>query len=59
MQPAPGHVPWLAPGQPGSSRAALPGGMFVLLLEILEWFGWEKTDGCLIVVWDLFKGIQV
>lgn len=46
--------------QPWTHALALPGGMFVLLLENLEWFGWEKTEGRLIVVvWDLFKGIQV
>lgn len=53
-------MPWLAPARPRSSRAALPGGMFVLLLQNLEWSGWEKADGHLIVVvWYLFKGIQV
>lgn len=46
--------------QPWTHALALPGGMFVLLLENLEWFGWEKTEGRLIVVvWFLFKGIQV
>lgn len=35
-------------------------GMFVLLLENLLWSGWEKTNGhFVVVVWYLFKGIQV